>query len=160
MNIIEEIKRRYITGNIMDLIDKKLYLVVFFPEKFKVTRHFRCHRRRPNIQFTRKQTINAVWVCFSIMSLLTAFIIFISNTMKKVLLLGILILSINSYAQQKDNRLDLVFEEADRNFCKDNRAEVAKLKAENKKILKDLAAILVKREAIIPKKPMRRRKQR
>lgn len=48
----------YTSGNIMDLVDKKLYLSILFPSKFKPTYHFRCHRRERKkiIPFTLKET--------------------------------------------------------------------------------------------------------
>lgn len=52
----------YTSGNVMDLIDKKLYLSVFFPKKFPATYHFKCHRRRPNIQLNLKQTKIAMYI--------------------------------------------------------------------------------------------------
>ena len=41
-------------GNLFDLIDKKLYLTIFFPKKFKATHYF--HNHKNGIRFTLKQT--------------------------------------------------------------------------------------------------------
>lgn len=49
----------WIAGNGMDLIDKKLYLAMFFSKRFKVLDWFACHRRKPDIAFTYKQTVAA-----------------------------------------------------------------------------------------------------
>lgn len=50
----------YIFGNGIDLIDKKLYLSVFMPSKYPATKHFRCHRRSPNVKLTKQQTILSI----------------------------------------------------------------------------------------------------
>jgi hypothetical protein len=43
-----------IAGNFLDWIDKKLYLTVFFPKKFKPTFYF--HKHKKGIKFTLNQT--------------------------------------------------------------------------------------------------------
>lgn len=61
-------------GNLMDIIDKKLYLSIIFPSKYKSMHLFRCHRRAPKINFTRKQTINATILCSIVTIIMTALI--------------------------------------------------------------------------------------
>ena len=43
----------WIAGNLLDLIDKKLYLTIFFPNKFKSTRYF--HKHKTGLQLTNTQ---------------------------------------------------------------------------------------------------------
>ena len=54
----------YFTGNIMDVWDKKLYLAILMPKKFKMLYDFPCHRReRSKIkQLTLQQTKDSVWI--------------------------------------------------------------------------------------------------
>lgn len=47
----------WIGGNFMDLVDKKMYLTVFFPKKFNPTYYF--HKQKPLIRLTNKQTVVA-----------------------------------------------------------------------------------------------------
>lgn len=54
----------YVLGNGIDLIDKKMYLSVLFPNKFKATKYFNCHRREPDIQLTTKQTKSLILVFY------------------------------------------------------------------------------------------------
>ncbi len=46
----------WIAGNGMDLIDKRMYLSIFWPDRFPFGKYFACHRRTPAIQFTLGQT--------------------------------------------------------------------------------------------------------
>ena len=41
-------------GNLFDLIDKKMYLAIFFPSKYKVTNYL--HNHKKGIRFTLQQT--------------------------------------------------------------------------------------------------------
>ena len=43
-----------VAGNFLDWIDKKLYLTIFFPKKFKPTFYF--HKHKNGIKFTLNQT--------------------------------------------------------------------------------------------------------
>ena len=43
-----------VEGNLLDWIDKKLYLTVYFPKKFKPTFYF--HKHKKGIRLTLKQT--------------------------------------------------------------------------------------------------------
>ena len=56
----------WISGNLMDLIDKKGGLSVLFPGKYPATYLFKCHRRTPDINFTLNQTKLATIVCSSL----------------------------------------------------------------------------------------------
>jgi hypothetical protein len=56
-------------GNLLDLIDKKLYLTIFFPKKYKSTTYF--HKHKTGIYFSLTETKKA-----SIISSLIIFIIF------------------------------------------------------------------------------------
>lgn len=56
------------SGNLLDLIDKKLYLTVFFPDRFKPTHYF--HNHTNGIKFNLNQTKVA-----SIISTLVAIVI-------------------------------------------------------------------------------------
>lgn len=47
-------------GNLLDLIDKKLYLTVFYPKKFKPTFYF--HKHQTGYQITKTQTIVASYI--------------------------------------------------------------------------------------------------
>lgn len=66
----------YIMGNLMDLIDKKFYLAIFFPKKFPATHYFKCHRRKPNIQFSLKQTRLANYISIFVIIIITILIKF------------------------------------------------------------------------------------
>lgn len=47
----------WIAGNLYDIVDKKLYLSILWPERFGPSwTFFRCHRRRPDIMLTLRQT--------------------------------------------------------------------------------------------------------
>ena len=53
----------FLMGNGMDIIDKKLYLSILFPSRFGPSwTFFACHRRRPNIQLTLRQTKLATYL--------------------------------------------------------------------------------------------------
>lgn len=67
----------YIAGNGIDLIDKRLYLSVFFPKKYPATKYFRCHRRKPNIQLTLRGTKNAAYLSGLLIILVSLLIKFI-----------------------------------------------------------------------------------
>ncbi|TVZ55586.1 hypothetical protein OD91_0841 [Lutibacter sp. Hel_I_33_5] len=47
-------------GNLMDIIDKKFYLSIFYPKKYPATYFF--HTQTPIIKFTEKQTKIAAFV--------------------------------------------------------------------------------------------------
>lgn len=61
----------YISGNGIDLIDKKLYLSVLYPNKYRETKIFKCHKRNPNIQLTLKQTKIASWISCLLIIIIT-----------------------------------------------------------------------------------------
>ena len=44
----------WIAGNLLDIIDKKGYLAIFFPKKFKASHYF--HTQKKGIPFTVRQT--------------------------------------------------------------------------------------------------------
>lgn len=46
----------WIAGNLMDIIDKKLYLAILFPKRVSFMYLFPCHRRTPNVQLTQRST--------------------------------------------------------------------------------------------------------
>ena len=46
----------FTAANLMDIWDKKMYLSIIFPSKFKSSHDFPCHRRKSDVQFTLKQT--------------------------------------------------------------------------------------------------------
>jgi len=80
-------------GNTMDLIDKKLYIGIYsdkiisktskdqpwlakiVDKYFRITHFFKCHRRKPNIDFNRKQTIIATVISSLIITVLTILMI-------------------------------------------------------------------------------------
>ena len=53
----------WVSGNLMDLIDKKGGLSILFPDKYPATYLFKCHRRIPDINFTLNQTKTATIIC-------------------------------------------------------------------------------------------------
>jgi len=56
----------WVMGNLMDIIDKKLYLAIIWPSRFGPSwKLFPCHRRKPDIQFTLNQT-KLISICSSI----------------------------------------------------------------------------------------------
>ena len=52
----------WLGGNMMDLIDKKGGLSMINREKFPFGKFFICHRRKPNINLTKKQTYAAAYI--------------------------------------------------------------------------------------------------
>lgn len=50
----------WLAGNLLDLIDKKMYLVIFFPKKYKPTYYF--HKHKTGIQLSKKQTIASSFI--------------------------------------------------------------------------------------------------
>ena len=52
----------WIGGNAMDLVDKKGGLSILNKKKYPFTKIFRCHRRKPNIKFSRNQTYTAGFI--------------------------------------------------------------------------------------------------
>jgi len=48
------------SGNLLDFIDKKMYLATIYPDKFKVTNWF--HNHKKGIKFTKRQTKNSAIV--------------------------------------------------------------------------------------------------
>lgn len=61
----------WVLGNLMDIIDKKLYLSILFPNKFGPSISlFPCHDRRPDIDLTLDQT-KSITIVSSMAILLT-----------------------------------------------------------------------------------------
>lgn len=59
----------WVSGNLMDLIDKKGGLSIILPDKFPATFLFKCHRRTPNINFTLFQTKLITIICSLLVAL-------------------------------------------------------------------------------------------